>query len=136
MRKIEDLKKIENKRYSVKQALAYYIVSFKSAKEKDFESIMKKLIETLIDMPDENKVLEQTRVDLIVEIKNYWSLTVDQVVSYAHILFYNLTFAGQKFTKKDILSEFIFVMRLYSPNNAEEFVERQMERMKKRGVQP
>lgn len=134
MRKIEDLKKIENKRYSVKQALAYYIVSFNNSKKKDFESIMKMLIENLIDMPDENKVLEQTKSDLIVKITKYWSLTVDQVVSYAHILFYNLTFAEQKFTEKDILSEFTFVMRLYSPSNAEEFVERQIERMKKRGV--
>ena len=49
MRKIEDLKNIENKKYSVKQALAYYIVSFNKSKEKDFESLMKKLIEILID---------------------------------------------------------------------------------------
>ena len=35
---------------------------------------------------------------------------------------------------KDILEEFIFIMRLYSPNSAEEFVERQMERKRNRGV--
>lgn len=134
MRKIEDLKKIENKKYSVKQALAYYIVSFNKVKEKEFESIIKNLIETLIDMPDENKVLEQIDTDLLAEVENYWTLTVDQVVSYAYIMFYNLTFAGQSFIDKDILEEFIFIMRLYSPNSAEEFVERQMERKRNRGV--
>lgn len=134
MRKIEDLKKIENKKYSVKQALAYYIVSFNKVKEKEFESIIKNLIETLIDMPDENKVLEQIDTDLLAEVENYWTLTVDQVVSYAYIMFYNLTFAGQSFIDKDILGEFIFIMRLYSPNSAEEFVERQMERKRNRGV--
>ena len=49
-------------------------------------------------------------------------------------MFYNLTFAGQSFTDKDILEEFIFIMRLYSHNSAEEFVERQMERKRNRGV--
>ena len=47
MRKIEKLKNIENKKYSVKQALAYYIVSFNEVKEKEFESLMKKLIEKI-----------------------------------------------------------------------------------------
>ena len=103
MRKFENLKNIENKKYSVKQALAYYIVSFNKSKEKDFESLMKKLIEILIDIQDENKVLEQINRDFILEIENYWTLTLDQVVSYAYIMFYNLTFAGQSFTDKDIL---------------------------------
>ena len=65
MRKIEELKNIENKKYSVKQALAYYIVSFNEVKDKEFESLMKKLIETLIDIPDANKVLEQINTELI-----------------------------------------------------------------------
>ena len=105
MRKFENLKNIENKKYSVKQALAYYIVSFNKSKEKDFESLMKKLIEILIDIQDENKVLEQINRDFILEIENYWTLTLDQVVSYAYIMFYNLTFAGQSFTDKDILED-------------------------------
>ena len=134
MRKFENLKNIENKKYSVKQALAYYIVSFNKSKEKDFESLMIKLIEILIDIQDENKVLEQINRDFILEIENYWTLTLDQVISYAYIMFYNLTFAGQSFIDKDILEEFIFIMKLYSPNSAEEFVERQMERKRNRGV--
>ena len=50
---------------------------------------------------DEKRLKQQ--LDFILEIENYWTLTLDQVVSYAYIMFYNLTFAGQSFTDKDIL---------------------------------
>ena len=124
MRKIEDLKNIENKKYSVKQALAYYIVSFNEVKEKEFESLMKKLIETLIDIPDANKVLEQINTELLVKIENYWTLTLDQVTAYGCIVFHKLAFVKQQFSEIEILQEFIYAMRLYSPNNAEDLVDK------------
>lgn len=124
MRKIEELKNIENKKYSVKQALAYYIVSFNEVKEKEFESLMKKLIETLIDIPDANKVLEQINTELLVKIENYWTLTLDQVTAYGCIVFHKLAFVKQQFSENEILQEFIYAMRLYSPNNAEDLVDK------------
>jgi len=124
MRKIEKLKNIENKKYSVKQALAYYIVSFNEVKEKEFESLMKKLIETLIDIPDANKVLEQINTELLVKIENYWTLTLDQVTAYGCIVFHKLAFVKQQFSENEILQEFIYAMRLYSPNNAEDLVDK------------
>ena len=124
MRKIEKLKNIENKKYSVKQALAYYIVSFNEVKDKEFESLMKKLIETLIDIPDANKVLEQINTELLVKIENYWTLTLDQVTAYGCIVFHKLAFVKQQFSEIEILQEFIYAMRLYSPNNAEDLVDK------------
>lgn len=124
MRKIEELKNIENKKYSVKQALAYYIVSFNEVKEKEFENLMKKLIETLIDIPDANKVLEQINTELLVKIENYWTLTLDQVTAYGCIVFHKLAFVKQQFSENEILQEFIYAMRLYSPNNAEDLVDK------------
>lgn len=124
MRKIEELKNIENKKYSVKQALAYYIVSFNEVKDKEFESLMKKLIETLIDIPDANKVLEQINTELLVKIENYWTLTLDQVTAYGCIVFHKLAFVKQQFSENEILQEFIYAMRLYSPNNAEDLVDK------------
>lgn len=124
MRKIEELKNIENKKYSVKQALAYYIVSFNEVKDKEFESLMKKLIETLIDIPDANKVLEQINSELLVKIENYWTLTLDQVTAYGCIVFHKLAFVKQQFSENEILQEFIYAMRLYSPNNAEDLVDK------------
>lgn len=124
MKKIEELKNIENKKYSVKQALAYYIVSFNDVKEKEFESLMKKLIETLIDIPDANKVLEQINTELLVKIENYWTLTLDQLTAYGCIVFHKLAFVKQQFSEIEILQEFIYAMRLYSPNNAEDLVDK------------
>lgn len=128
MRKFEDLRKIENKKYTVKQALAYYIVSFNNSKENDFENLMKKLIEVLIDMPNENKILEQINAELLVEIKNYWTLTLDQVTAYGCIIFHNLSFKNQEFSENDILQEFIYTMRLHSPSNAEDFVNEKLKK--------
>ena len=116
MRKIEELKNIENKKYSVKQALAYYIVSFNEVKDKEFE--------TLIDIPDANKVLEQINTELLVKIENYWTLTLDQVTAYGCIVFHKLAFVKQQFSEIEILQEFIYAMRLYSPNNAEDLVDK------------
>lgn len=129
MKKID---KIENKRYSVKQAISYYIVAFRNTEKKTrFKSIMSELLIDLLEIPQQDKILEKISPNILEQIKVYWSLDIDQVVSYAYIVFYNLTYTRQEFTEKDIVSECKYVMQLYSPNNAEEFVNRQLEHKRK-----
>lgn len=129
---MKEINKIENKRYSVKQAISYYIVSYRSSDKKtDFRNIMSELLIKLLEIPEQDEVLDRVSIDTLEKIKLYWSLNLDQLVSYAYIVFHNLTFTNQEFTENDIVSESIYVMQLYSPNNAEEFVERQMKRNRK-----
>lgn len=67
--------------------------------------------------------LEEKKLE---EIKNYWSLSLGQVVAYAYIIYNNLTFTEREITNEEILSEFVYTMRIYSPDNAIEFVNNQI----------
>lgn len=126
---MKEISKIENERYSVKQAISYYIISYRNTEKKtDFKSIMSELLIKLLEIPEQDEVLVQVNIDILEKIKAYWTLNLDQVVSYAYIVFHNLTFTSQTFTENEIVSECKYVMQLYSPNNAEEFVERQIKR--------
>ena len=53
-------------------------------------------------------------------------MTVDQLFYYGYIMFYNFSIRKQNVTLKDIQEEFVYLMKLYSPSNAEEFVENQI----------
>ena len=124
MKKINTL---ENKKYSVKQAISYYIISYRNAEKKtDFKSIMSELLMTMLEIPEQNEVLKQVNPTVLEKINMYWSLDINQVVSYAYIIFRDLTLTNQTVSERIIVSECEYVMRLYSPNNAEEFVEKHM----------
>lgn len=127
MKKLEDLKKLENKKYSPKEALAYYVFAFeKSEGDNDFKNKVKVLIKVLLENTNTKEVLENIDSNLLTEIKNYWQMTVDQLFSYGYIMFYNFSIRKQNVTLKDIQEEFVYLMKLYSPSNAEEFVENQI----------
>ena len=67
-------------------------------------------------------ILENVKLELLEKITNYWSLTLNQAMCYGHIIFNNIIFENKKITPEEVTDMFIYVMRLYSPNNAEEFV--------------
>ncbi len=64
------------------------------------------------------------RVDSVYyeKIINYWNLSIDQVMSYSYIVYNNLLFENKEFFYENITDMFAYVMRFYSPDNAEEFV--------------
>lgn len=122
----KDLEKIKNNKYSVKGAFAYYILGFYSCKKENVDDIIVSILEKLIEIKKENIVLSKIDSSLLDEIKNYWSLSIEQLISYACIIFNNLMFTKTKIKdikEKDILDEFIYVMRIYSPDNAKKYVE-------------
>ena len=48
---------------------------------------------------------------------------MEQVIAYSYIVFNNIIFEEKPLTEEKITDMFVYVMRLYSPDNAVEFVE-------------
>ena len=120
--KINNFEKMKNISYSPKQALAYLIASSKNISNPTYDKCISSFESELLGNKNPIKEMEKVDILLIKEIKNYWILTIRQVVSYACIVFYNLQFENKQITEKSILDEFIYIMQIYSPDNAEAFV--------------
>lgn len=126
MNKFEDLKMIENKIYSPKEALGYFVVSSKNVINKNLESYIISLKEELLKNINNKQIIENLKLKNLERIINFWSLSAKEVLAYGYIVFQNLLFEGKEQIEEKITDMFIYVMRLYSPSNAEEFVERQI----------
>ena len=71
-----------------------------------------------------NEILENIDIKFISQIENYWELKKSQVIAYGYIIFNHFCISSEELTSENITKNFIFQMRLYSPDNAVEFVER------------
>ena len=123
MEKFEDLIKIENKRYSPKEALAYFVVSSKNVMNRQLESHINALKEELLKQ-NNMQVIEQINLESLEKVINYWSLSVKDVIAYAYIVFNNLLFEDKEISEIEITDLFVYLMRIYSPDNARDFVEK------------
>lgn len=119
---LKEYKEINNRRYSPKEALAHFIISAENVNNKDIESLQGSLEQIFMQNLGNKNILEKIDIKLFEKIINYWSLTLNQAMSYGYIIFSNLIFEDKKFTPEQITDMFGYVMRLYSPDNAEEFV--------------
>ncbi len=118
------LEKLLHERYSVKQMVGYFIMGFKETEKKDkFEEIMNNVTTVVVNI-DKNKLVDLVDVEFIEKIDLYWSLNIEQILSYAYIVFKNLMKSNRTIELQDIVSEFLVVAKLYSPDNAVEYVER------------
>ena len=116
------LEKLLYERYSVKQMVGYFIIGFKETENKDkFEEIMNNVTTVIVNI-DKNKLVDLVDVEFIEKIDLYWSLNIEQILSYAYIVFKNLMKSNRTIELKDIVSEFLVVAKLYSPDNAVEYV--------------
>lgn len=126
MNKKEKIEKLASKKYTVKQAIAYYVISYIDTENKlNLRELISNLMNKIIRI-DEKKILEMREAKIIEKTKYQWILTADQVLSYGYIIFNNLAMARQTIRPKDITKEFESVVKLYSPNNAEEFLEKEL----------
>ena len=118
---LNEYKQIKNKRYSPKEVLAHFIISNGDVVNKEFNSMVSSLENTFIKNINNKTILEKVDITLLKKIENYWSLSIGQAMAYGMIVFFNLGFENKEFTEKEITDMFVYVMKLYSPDNAVEF---------------
>lgn len=103
-----------NTEYTTKQAICYFIMSYrnlKESKELNLCNWIKELI-NIIEFTEEN-VLEKVDSNIYVEFPFYHSLNIEEILSFALVVFYRLLSANNTILEKDIVEELKFIMRLY-----------------------
>ena len=121
---LKECGKIKNNKYSPKETLAYLVISTNNTNENDINNLINLLKEKLVNDMNINSLIDKIKTTSIEKVINYWSLSIEQVIAYGYIVFNNLLFEEKTFTEEKITDMFVYVMRLYSPDNAVEFVER------------
>ena len=121
--KKKEIEKLLNKQYSVKQMIAYFIVGFENASDKqDMKGILNSIAETIVKV-ENTKVLDMIDIQTISKVDYYWNLNVEQVLSYGYLIFERLLKAKQIINVEDIMKEFLVIVKLYSADNAVECVD-------------
>ena len=134
----KDIKKSD---FTIKEAIAYYIVGFEKAKDeikeinnKNWIIILKYILECVrdYDLKEIEKVILSNR-NLLKVIKFQWVLSPDDFVAYATCIFYVLINREKQITTGKIITEFIseiymqhprrtlrdanFILEQYTPNS-------------------
>ena len=111
-------------RYSPKETLGLLLIANEKVNFKKMENLILSLDKTIQQKKSKNEILENIDIKFISQIENYWELKKSQVIAYGYIIFNHFCISSEELTSENITKNFIFQMRLYSPDNAVEFVER------------
>lgn len=111
-------------RYSPKENLGLLIIANQNTDFKEMDNLILSLEQVLLQKKSKSEILENIDMDLISQIENYWELTKSQVIAYGYLVFNHFKIATEELTSENITKNFIYQMRLYSPDNAVEFAQR------------
>ncbi len=119
--KLKEYQKIKNQRYTPKEVLGFLVVSAENVVDKNLETLINSFENEILK--DNKNILEKLSEESLRKITNYWSISTNQAMAYAYIVFHTIMFEEKEFSEENIVDMFVYTMRLYSPSNAEEFVE-------------
>lgn len=111
-------------RYSPKESLGLLIIANDNVSFKEMDNLILSLEQILLQKKSKSEILKHINIDLLSQIDNYWELRKSQVLAYAYLVFNHFKISSEDLNAKNITDNFIYQMRLYSPDNAVEFVER------------
>lgn len=120
MKKVEEIIK---RKYTPKEALAYLVVSASKSTDVNVDKLVDTLINELIQNNNRKDLMDKLKLESIEKIINYWNLSIEQVIAYSYIVFNNIIFEEKPLTEEKIADMFVYVMKLYSPDNAVEFAD-------------
>ena len=124
---MKKVKEVIKRKYTPKETLAYFVISANKSAEISVDKLVDTLINELIQNNNRKDLMDKLKLESIEKITNYWILSMEQVIAYSHIVFNNIVFEEKPLTEEKITDMFVYVMRLYSPDNAVEFVNNKLE---------
>lgn len=125
--KKSEIEKLLDKKYSVKQAIAYFLIGFSDSENKlEMKDILSSIVDKFVKI-DNTKVLEMINKEFIVSIDYGWTLNIEQALCYCYLIFEALTKSKQTIKSEDIVNEFLVMAKLYSPDNTIECVNNKFE---------
>lgn len=119
--KLEKLKE-NNRVYNPREALVYFIISSNNAVDKKLTNLIISLDNELSQNIDNGNILEKVDFKYLQNIKNHWNLSKEEVKSYGNIVLSNLYGQKESFELDTIMEEFIYVMKMFSPDEVVELV--------------
>ena len=111
-------------RYSPKEALGLLIIANESVTFKEMNNLVLSLEQVLLQEKTKSEILKHVDINLLTQIDNYWELKKTQIIAYGYLVFNHFKISCEELTAENITKNFIYQMKLYSPDNAVEFVER------------
>ena len=123
---LNEYKQIKNRRYSPKEVVANFVAGAKSFIGVTDKNLISKIGEQFVKNFNNKNILECLSINSLEKITNYWSVSIEQAISYGFIVFSNLSFENKEFSENEIVEMFVYVMKVYSPDNAVEFAERKL----------
>lgn len=103
-------------RYSPKETLGLLLIANEKVNFKKMDNLILSLDKTIQQKKSKNEILENIDIKFISQIENYWELKKSQVIAYGYIIFNHFCISSEELTSENITKNFIFQMRLYSPD--------------------
>ena len=124
--RMKEFEKVIKRKYTPKEALAFFVISADKSVDTNVEKLVDTLIKELIQNNNRKDLMDKLKLDSIEKIITYWNLSMEQVIAYSYIVFNNIIFEEKPLTEEKITDMFVYVMRLYSPDNAVEFADKKI----------
>lgn len=116
---------MDNKnRYTPKETLGLLIIANENVSFKEMDNLILSLEYILLQKKTKSEILEKVDIELLSQIENYWELKKSQVIAYGYLVFNHFRISSEELNSKSITKTYIEKMKLYSPDNAVEFVKR------------
>lgn len=116
---------MDNKnRYTPKETLGLLIIANDNVSFKEMDNLILSLEYILLQKKTKSEILERVDIELLSQIENYWELKKSQVIAYGYLVFNHFRISSEELNAKSITKTYIEKMKLYSPDNAVEFVKK------------
>lgn len=111
-------KNIKNKRYTMEEAVAYYILGYKmyeqNSKQSGIEDILKNILE-VAKRNVESTEITGVNIELLKRINFNWELSGNDFIAYAICIFYVLINREIQITDEKIVKEFLRELHSHHP---------------------
>lgn len=109
---------IKNKRYTMKEAVSYYILGYKRYEQNTEQNGLKDILKDITEVAQENLNTEEiigVNADLLNRINFDWQLSSNDFIDYAVYIFYVLINREIQITDEKIVKEFLRELHLHHP---------------------
>ena len=111
-------KNVKNKKYTMKEAVSYYILGYKryvqNISQNGLEDILKDIVE-VAQKNIENEEIVGVNIELLNRINFDWLLSSNDFIAYAVCVFYVLINREMQITDEKIVKEFLRELHSHHP---------------------
>lgn len=111
-------KNIKNKKYTMKEAVSYYILGYKRYEQNINQNGLEDILKDIAEVAQENLNKEEitgVNTELLDRINFDWLLSSNDFIAYAVCIFYVLINREMQITDEKIVKEFLKQLHLHHP---------------------